>query len=180
MGIKAKVYTTVVRPVLVYGSECWGLKKKDPRKLLTTEMSMLGKMLGVRLRDKLRNEEMRRRTTVMTSVATVVEQNKLRWYGHVLRKKKEDVVKHVLEEPVRGKRSRGRQLIRWKDGLSERLEELSLREQDAKDRQRLRRGIMATDSQQREWQRRRKKTWESWDSFLQGISCQLICQKRRR
>ena len=149
-GELAKVYTTVVRPVLIYGSECWGLKKKDQRKLLTTEMSMLRKMLGVTLRDKIRNEEVRRRTTVMTSVVTVVEQNKLRWYGHVLRKEKEDVVKQAWEEPVRGKRSRGRQLKRWKDGLRERLEELGLREQDAKDRQRWKRGIMATDSQQRE------------------------------
>ena len=74
MRLKAKVYTTVVRPVLAYGSECWGLKKKGQRKLLTTEMSMLRKMLGVTLRVRLR-----RRTTVMTSVVTVVEQNKLVW-----------------------------------------------------------------------------------------------------
>ena len=45
-----------------------------------------------------------------------------------------------MGELVRGKRSRGRQLKRWKDGLSERLEELGLREQDSKDRQRWRRG----------------------------------------
>ena len=69
---------------------------------------MLRKMLGVTLRDTLRNEEVRRRTTVMTSVATVVEQNKLRWYGHVLRNKKEDVVKQAWDEPLRGKRNRGR------------------------------------------------------------------------
>ena len=66
---------------------------------------MLQKMLGVTLCDKLRNEEVRR-TTVMTSVATVVEQNKLHWYGHVLRKKRMDVVKQAWEEPVRGKKQR--------------------------------------------------------------------------
>ena len=37
---------------------------------------MLRKMLGVTLRDKFRNGEERRRTTAMTSVATVVEQKK--------------------------------------------------------------------------------------------------------
>ncbi len=56
-------------------------------------------------------------------------------------------MKQAWEKPRRGKRSRGGQLKRWKDGLSERLEELGLMEQDAKDRQRWRRGIMATDSQ---------------------------------
>ena len=84
---------------MTYGSECWGLKKKDERKL-----SM---MLGVTLKDKLRNEEVRRRTTVTTSVVTIVERSKLRWYGHLLRKDEEEIVRQVWEEPIKGKRSRG-------------------------------------------------------------------------
>ena len=89
----------MVRSVMTYGSECWGLKKKDERKL-----SM---MLGVTLKDKLRNEEVRRRTTVTTSVVTIVERSKLRWYGHLLRKDEEEIVRQVWEEPIKGKRSRG-------------------------------------------------------------------------
>ena len=68
MRLKAKIYTTMVRPVMTYGSECWGLKEKDERKLNTTEMRMLRMMLGVTLKDRLRNEEVRRRTTATTSV----------------------------------------------------------------------------------------------------------------
>ena len=44
------------------------------------------------------------------------------------------MVKQAWEELVRGKISRGRQLKRRKDRLSERLKELGLRQQDAKDR----------------------------------------------
>ena len=77
-----------------------GLKKKDERKL------------GVTLKDRLRNEEVRRRTTVTTSVVTIVKRSKLRWYGHLLRKDEEEVVWQVWEEPIKGKRSRGRQLKR--------------------------------------------------------------------
>ena len=146
MRLKAKIYTTMVRPVMTYGSECWGLKKKDERKLNTTEMRMLRMMLGVSLKDKLGNEEFRRRTTV-TSVVTIVERSKLRWYGHLLRKNEEEVVRQAWEVPIKGKRSKGRQLKRWKDGLRERLEELGLKEQDAQDRQKWRRGIVATDPQ---------------------------------
>ena len=147
MRLKAKIYATMVRPVMTYGSECWGLKKKDERKLNTTEMRMLRMMLGVSLRDKLKNEEVRRRTTVTTSVVTIVERSKLRWYGHLLRKNEEEVVRQAWEEPIKGKRSRGRQLKRWKDKLRERLEELGLKEQDAQDKQKWRRGIVATDPQ---------------------------------
>ena len=95
MRLKAKIYTTMVRPVMTYGSECWGLKKKDERKLTITEMRMLRMMLGVTLKDKLRNEEVRRRTTVTTSVVTIVERSKLRWYGHLLRKNEEEVVRQA-------------------------------------------------------------------------------------
>ena len=104
--LKAKIYTTMVRPVMTYGSECWGLKKKDERKLNTTEMRMLRTMLGVTLKDKLRNEEVRRRTAVTTSVVTIVERSKLRWYGHLLRKNEEKVVRQAWEEPIKGKGSR--------------------------------------------------------------------------
>ena len=124
-----------------------GIKKKDERKLNTTEMRMLRMTLGVTLKDRLRNEDDRRRTTVTTSVITIVEGSKLRWYGHLLTKDEEEVVRQVWEEPIKGKRSRGRQLKRWKDGLRERLEELGFKEQDGQDRQKWRRGIVATDPQ---------------------------------
>ena len=103
----------MVRPVMTYGSECWGLKKKDERKLNTTEMRMIRMMLGVTLKDKLRNEEVRRRTTVTTNVVTIVERIKLRWYGHLQRKDEEEVVRQVWEELIKKKRSRGQQLKRW-------------------------------------------------------------------
>ena len=103
MRLKEKIYTTMVRPVMAYGPECWGLKKKDERKLNTTEMRMLRMMLGVTLKDKLRNEEVRR-TTVTTSVVTIVERSKLRQYGHFLRKDKEEVVRQVWEEPIKEKK----------------------------------------------------------------------------
>ena len=80
------VYRTVVRLVMIYGLECWMLKKKDERRLETMEMKMLRRMLGVTLKDRMRNEDVRSRTTVTSSVVSVIEVNKLRWYGHLLRK----------------------------------------------------------------------------------------------
>ena len=50
-------------------------------------------------------------------------------------------------EPIKGKRSRGRQLKRWKDILRERLEELGLKEKDVQGKQKCKRGIKATDLQ---------------------------------
>ena len=73
---KAKIYTTVVKPVMTYGSECWGEKEKEGRKLNTTEMRMLRMMLSVTLKDNLKNEEARRRTTARTSLVKIIEPSK--------------------------------------------------------------------------------------------------------
>ena len=42
MKLKSKLYKTVVRPAMVYGSECWALRKQEEQRLHTsTEKKML-------------------------------------------------------------------------------------------------------------------------------------------
>ena len=120
-------------------------KKKDERRLETTEMKMLRRMLDVTLKDRMRNEDVRRRTTMTLSVVSVIEVNKLRWYGHMLRKSEDEVVRQAWEVPVKGERSRGCQPRRWSGGLRKRLEELSLKEEDAEDRKKWRSRIQAAN-----------------------------------
>ena len=61
MRLKAKIYQTVVRPVLTYGAQCWALNKRGEGRLEVTEMNMLRRMLGVTRRNRLRNKEARER-----------------------------------------------------------------------------------------------------------------------
>ena len=39
--LKDKVFKTIIRPAMTYGSECWAVKKKDENKLSSAEMRML-------------------------------------------------------------------------------------------------------------------------------------------
>src|SRR6218665_4105606 len=54
-----KLYYALVVTVLLYGSECWSLRKEDERRLLVAEMSWLRRIIGRSRREKVRNEQTR-------------------------------------------------------------------------------------------------------------------------
>ena len=79
-GVKGKVYRTVVRPVLIYDSEAWTLRRREEERLERTEMRMLRWILGLTLRDRKRNDDIR----CILGVACItdkVREARLRWYG---------------------------------------------------------------------------------------------------
>ena len=60
--------------------------------LQRAEMRMVRWMCGIKLKDRLPSKELRERLGV-DDIALVLQQNRLRWYGHVLRKDDDDWVK---------------------------------------------------------------------------------------
>ena len=65
----------------------------------------------------------------------------MKWLGHILRMDDEESVKRALVEPDRGRRSKGKQRIRWRDKVRDDMERRGLVEEDAFDRNRWRRHI---------------------------------------
>ena len=64
MRVKRNVYTTVVRPAMMYGAETWAVKKAQEKKLDVAEMRMLRWMSGVTELDGNRNARNRGTTNV--------------------------------------------------------------------------------------------------------------------
>jgi len=60
-------------------------------------------MCGVKLKDRLPSKELRERLGV-DDIALVLQQNRLRWYSHVLQKDDDDWVKKCMEYEVEGSR----------------------------------------------------------------------------
>ena len=99
------IYKSVLRPVMLYGTECWAMRKKEDDLLRRMEMRMLRRILGVSLKDKIRNEEIRKRCGVIDIIEKVREA-RLRWYGHVGRKDAAEPVRSIMEMEIRGNRTR--------------------------------------------------------------------------
>jgi len=105
-------------------------------------MRMVRWMCGVKLKDKLPSKELRERERVgIDDIALVLQQNRLRWYGHVLRKEDNDWVKKCIEYEVEGPRPRGRAKRTWREVVKEDCQARKLNTEDAMDRSQCRKLI---------------------------------------
>ena len=95
------------RSSMLHGSETWPVRKENEVALQRTELRMVRWMCGVKLQDRVPSKELRGRLEI-EDIISVLQRNRLRWYGHVLRKEDNDWVKKCMEYEVEGIRPRGR------------------------------------------------------------------------
>ncbi|EYC13548.1 hypothetical protein Y032_0043g779 [Ancylostoma ceylanicum] len=133
LKLKSKIYRTVVRPVALYGAECWSTTLKHEQTLYTMEMRMLRRTHGIARLDIVRNEDVRSMFGVALITAKMREA-RLRWYGHVLRSEDSSVAKSAVNTTVEGRRPRGRPKTRWLDRIGDDMRLLKLSVDDVFDR----------------------------------------------
>ena len=64
LRLKGRVYQMVVRPALLYGVECWPIKKTQVQRLMVDETRMIRWMCGYTKMDRIRNVVVRERVGV--------------------------------------------------------------------------------------------------------------------
>ena len=130
--VRGRLYSSCVRSSMLHGSEAWPVRKENVVALQRAEMTMVRWMCGVNLKDKLPSKELRERLGV-DDIALILQQNRLRWYGHVLRKDDDDWVKKCREYEVEGSRPRERPKRTWKEVGREDCQARKLNKEDAVD-----------------------------------------------
>ena len=93
---------------MLHGSETWPVRKENEVALQRAEMRMV--------QDRVPSNELRGRLE-LEDIISVLQRNRLRWYGHVLQKEDNDWVKKYMEYEVEGTRPRGRPKKTWKEIL---------------------------------------------------------------
>lgn len=115
---KRKVFDTCILPCLTYASQTWALTGKNLATLRTCQNSMERSVVGVKLRDRVKLQNIRE-ITKFKKVDKLIKQQKWRWAGHMVRENIEKWSKKVTEwYPRDKKRNRGRQSKRWDDDIS--------------------------------------------------------------
>jgi len=119
INLKSKVFDQCILPTMTYGCQTWVITKENMRKLRTAQRAMERKMLGIKLKDKIRCTEIRKRTRV-TDITKTILKSKAKWTGHIARMKDNRWTIRATEWiPRDRKRSRGRKPRRWRDDIRE-------------------------------------------------------------
>jgi len=98
----------------IHRSETGSVRKENEVALQPAEMRMVRWMCNVKVKDRLPSKELRERLAI-DDIILILQQKRLRWCGHVLRKEDTDWVKKCMEYEVEGSRPRGRPKRTWKE-----------------------------------------------------------------
>ena len=90
-------------------------------------------MCNVKVKRRVPSKELRERLGI-DDIILILQQNRLRWYGHVLRKEDADWVKKCMEYEVEGSRPRGRPKRTWKEVIQKDCRAHNLNKEDVMDR----------------------------------------------
>jgi len=91
---RGRLYGSCVQSSMLHGSETWPVRKESKVALQRAEMRMVRWMCNVKVKDRVPSKELRERLRI-DDIILILQQNRLRWYGHVLRKEDTDWMKNV-------------------------------------------------------------------------------------
>ncbi|XP_070025231.1 uncharacterized protein [Nicotiana sylvestris] len=108
-----KFYKVVVRPTMLYGAECWPVKKSHVQHMKVADMRMLRWMCGNTRLDRIRNEVIRDKVGE-TPVEAKMREARLRWFRYVKRRSIDAPVRRCERLALGGeRRGRGRPKKSW-------------------------------------------------------------------
>ncbi|XP_071687374.1 uncharacterized protein [Rutidosis leptorrhynchoides] len=112
LNLKGKFYKVAIRPVMLYGSECWPMTKAQKRRIEVAEMRMLRWTCDKTILDMIPNRVFRENLKV-SNIIDKLREERLRWFVHVRRRPLTAPVRRVKALTVDGVRRRGRPTHRW-------------------------------------------------------------------
>jgi len=98
-------------------------------------MRMVRCMCNVKVKGRVPSKELRERLGI-DDITFVLQQNRLRRYGHMLRKEDTDWMKKCMEYEVEGSRPRDRPKRTWREFVQKDCQARNLNREDAMDRSR--------------------------------------------
>ena len=107
----------MVFPVVMYGCESWTVKKAERQRIDAFELWCWRRLLRVPWTARRSNQSILKETSPGCSLEGLMLKLKLQYFGHLMQRV-DSQVKTLMLGRIEGRRSRGRQRMRWLDGIT--------------------------------------------------------------
>ena len=121
--LPTKVYLVkaMIFPVVMYGCECWTIKKAECQRIDTFELWCWRRLLRVPWTARRSNQSILKEISPGYSLEGLMLKLKLQYFGHLM-KRTNSMEKTLMLGKIEGRRIRGQQRIRWLDGITDRVD----------------------------------------------------------
>ena len=117
LATKIHLVKAMVFPVVMYGCESWTVKKAEYRRIDTFELWCWRRLLRIPRTVRECNQSILKEINPGCSLEGMMLKLKLQYFGHLMRRV-DSLEKTLMLGRIGGRRRRGRQRVRWLDGLT--------------------------------------------------------------
>ena len=114
---KVRLVKAMVFPVVMYGYESWTIKKAEHRRIDAFELRYWRRLLRVPWTARRSNQSILKETSPEYSLEGLMLKLKLQYFGHLMQRT-DSLEKTLTLGKIEGGRRRGRQRMRWLDGIT--------------------------------------------------------------
>ena len=118
---KVCLVKAMVFPVVMYGCESWTVKKAECRRIDAFELWCWRRLLRVPWTARRSNQSILKETSPGCSLEGLMLRLKVQYFGHLMRRA-DSLEKTLMLGGSEGRRRRGRQRMRWLDGITDSMD----------------------------------------------------------
>ena len=124
MPTKVGLVKAMVFPMVMYGCESWTVKKAESQRIDAFELWCWRRLLRVPWNARSSNQSVLKEISPGCSLEGLTLKLKLQYFGHLMQRV-DSLEKTLMLGGIGGRRRRGRQRMRWRDGITD-LMDMSL------------------------------------------------------
>ena len=121
LSAKVCLVKAMVFPVVMYGYEMWTIKKAECRRIDAFELWHWRRLLRVPWTAKKSNQSILKEISSGCSLEGLALKLKFQYFGCLMRRA-DSLEKTLMLGKIEGRRRRGRQRMRWLDGITDSLD----------------------------------------------------------
>ena len=118
---KVRLVKVMVFPVVMYGCESWTIKKAEHERTDAFELWCWRRLFRVPWTARRSNQSILKEISPGYSLEGLMLKLKLQYFGHLMRRA-DSFEKTLMLGTIEGRRRRGRQRMRWLDGITDSMD----------------------------------------------------------